>query len=337
MLNYALAAVNILTPINIFVVSMFVVAWSGPWLVVSLTRIAKYLGWREFVVAFIMMAFVASLPNFFIGVTSAFRGIPELSFGDVSGNNLVALTLAVALAVLLSGRAIPAEGSTLQLSALFSVSIAILPLLLILDGNLSRADGILLIFVFIFYIVWLFSKGDRFRQVYSEKAEMLKASARELPEVIEFKDFLRALGSTALGAFLLVAGADGVVWSASYFADALNLSIPVIGILLVGSGNALPEIYFAISAAKKGQTDMILGNLMGSVMVPASLVLGLVVLINPIENVDLSPFAIARFFLILSAGLFYLAARTGKKITKKEAFVLLGVYITFVLVEILAQ
>ena len=76
---------------------------------------------------------------------------------------------------------------------------------------------------------------------------------------------------------------------------------------------------------------------MGSVIVPASLVLGLVVLIHPIEGIDLSPFAIGRFFLILSAVLFLIAARTGRKITRKEAFVLLGLYVVFVALEILTK
>ncbi len=105
----------------------------------------------------------------------------------------------------------------------------------------------------------------------------------------------------------------------------------------MGLGNALPETYFAVISAKKGQTWMILGNLMGSVIVPATLVLGIVALICPIEIIDFSPFAIARFFLIISALFFLFFVRTGRKITRKEALFLLLIYIVFVATEILTR
>ena len=106
--------------------------------------------------------------------------------------------------------------------------------------------------------------------------------------------------------------------------------------LIVGLGNALPEICFAIASARKGQTWMILGNLMGSVIVLVTLVLGIVALLCPIEipEKDFSPFAIARIFLVISALFFFICVRTDQKITKKEALILVGVYILFVLSEI---
>ncbi|GAI48829.1 unnamed protein product [marine sediment metagenome] len=89
-----------------------------------------------------------------------------------------------------------------------------------------------------------------------------------------------------MGISFLLLAAEGIVMSASFFAESLNLSIALIGILIVGLGNALPEIYFVIASARKGQTWMILGNLMGSIIVPATLVLGIVALICPIEVPD---------------------------------------------------
>lgn len=323
---------DLVTPINIFILSMFAMAWSGPWLVAALTRIARYLGWREFVVAFFLMAFAASFPNLALGITSALQGIPELSFGDVVGGNVVDLSLAVALAVLFSGTVLSAEGKTVQSSIFFSASAALLPLLLIFDGNLNRRDGFILIITFCAYMFWLFSRGERFKRVYDH----INLEEPEGP-VGKFHDFIKDLGRVTIGTVLLVAGADGVVWSASNFAHTFQLSLPVIGILLVGLGNSLPEIYFAISSARRGRAEMILGDLMGSVMVPATLVLGLVVLIRPIEGVDLSPFAIGRVFLVASAVLFFIVTKTGKKITRTEAFILFGLYIFFVLLELLTN
>ena len=74
---------------------------------------------------------------------------------------------------------------------------------------------------------------------------------------------------------------------------------------------------------------------MGSIIAPATLVLGIVVLICPIQIPDFSPFVIARLFLIISAFFFFIFLRTGKKITRREAIFLLGIYVAFVLSEIL--
>ena len=290
---------------------------------------ARFLNWKEFVVAFFVMAFAASLPNFFLGVTSAFKGIPQLSFGDVAGNNLVALTLAVALAVLFAkGREIPAESRTVQATSIFTIIAALLPLFLILDGKLSRTDGILLIAFFIFYLAWLFSKKERFAKIYN---------THKTPIIKKFKLFLKDLGKLILGIVLLIVSVQGIVASAQFFAKSFDISLVLIGVLITGLGSALPEIYFAVSAARKGESWMILGDLMGAVIVPATLVLGIVALIHPIEIFDLTSLAIARLFLLISAIFFLFFVRTDKKITRKEALFLLLIYLAFVVIEILTK
>ena len=314
--------------IVIFLICCALLYFSGNWVVGGLMRMARFLGWKEFVVAFFVMALAASLPNLFLGITSALRGVPELSFGDVAGNNLVALTLAIALAVLIGRKELPAESRTVQTTSIFTIIAAILPLILILDGNLSRIDGMLLIALFGSYIAWLFSKKERFTKIYD---------THKIPILKESKVFLADLGRVILGIILLLVAAQGIVASAQFFAIGFNLSLILIGVLITGLGNALPEVYFGIISARKGETWMILGNLMGAVIVPATLVLGIVALIHPISGVDFSPFAIARIFLIISAIFFFFFVRTDRVITKKEAFFLLGIYIAFVLVEILTR
>jgi len=310
--------------ILIFIICCILIYLSGEWVIGGLMRIARFLGWREFVVAFFVMALAATLPNLFVGISSALHKIPQLSFAEVVGGNVVDLTLAVALAALIA-KGLPAESRLIQTSSIFTLVIALLPLLLILDGKLGRGDGLILILIFAFYIFWLFSKEERFKKIYDGHPVLI---------VKEFKFFLRDLGKVFLGIILLLLAAEGIVRSVQFFAESLNLSLVLIGILIVGLGNALPETYFAVVSAKKGQTWMILGDLMGSVIMPATLVLGIVALICPIEILDFSPFAIARFFLIISALFFFFFVRTGQKITKKEAFFLLSLYIIFVLVEI---
>ena len=313
--------------ILLFLVCCAVIYFSSDLIVGGLARIARFLGWREFVVAFFVMAFAASLPNLFVGISSIFHQIPILSFGEIVGGNVVDLSLAIALAVLISNN-LPAESKMVQTSAIFTVIIAILPLLLILDGVLGRGDGIVLILAFVFYFLWLFSKRERFTKIYEER----KNSA-----IKEFRGFIKDIGKIVFGLIILLLAAEGIVLSAKFFASGLGLDIALIGILIVGLGNAMPEIYFTIVSARKGQNWMILGNLMGSVIVPATLVLGIVALISPIVIPDFSLFAIARFFLVISAIFFLIFVRTDSKITKKEAVFLLLIYVVFVLVEILTK
>lgn len=311
----------------IFIISFLLLFWSGSKLVQYLMGIAKYLGWREFVVAFFIMAFAGASPNIFIGISSALKGIPELSFGEIVGGNMVDMTLAVALAVLIGGNPLKVKSKMVQTSAIFTVVIALLPWILILDGSLGRGDGLILLLAFALYVFWLFSKGERFRKIYRPNEKKQKTFK-------QFKAFLKNLIKTLIVLFLLVIASWGIVQSAQFFSDALGISIPIIGILLVGLGCALPETYFAIASARKKRTWLVLGNLMGSVIVCATLVLGIVALISPIENIDLSPFVIARIFLIISSVFFLVAVRTGQKITRKEALVLLAIYILFLLSEV---
>jgi len=313
--------------ILIFVGSCLLLFWSGKLLIGALVRIARFLEWREFVVAFIIIAIAASIPNLFVGITSALYGIPELSFGDIVGGNLVDLTLAVALAAFFAG-GLQAGSRMVQTSAVLTMIIAILPLLLVLDGVLGRGDGLILILTFFLYIFWLFSKKERFSKLYDGK---------ELSIIKEFKIFIKDLFRLVLGIVILLVAAQGMVKSASFFSEALNLPLALVGILIIGLGNAIPETYFAIIAARKAKNWMILGDIMGSVISAATLVLGIVALISPIVIVDFSPFAIARFFLIISAIFFLFFVRTDKRLTKKEALFLLSLYITFVVVEVLAR
>jgi cation:H+ antiporter len=306
--------------IFIFIVSSVLLAVSGSLVIDSLAGVARHLKLREFVVGFIIMSLATSAPNIFVGVNAALRGIPELSFGDVVGGNVVDLTLVLALAVLLAG-GITTESRMVQTSSIFTIAIATLPLILSWDGQLDRIDGLSLILAFFLYSTWLFSSQERFRKSYAGRPKSRKAFGKNV--------FLLLLSLA-----LLILGSQGMVSSALFFAQTLNWPIGLIGVLIVGLGNCLPEIYFSFVSARKGESWMILGDLMGSVITCATLVLGIVVLIHPIRMTDFSPFILARIFLVVACAFFLIFLRSGQRITTKEAMVLLGIYVAFLLSEI---
>ncbi len=316
----------------IFFISFFFLHYSCNLLIRSLIKIGKFLKWREFVLAFFIIAIASSLPNLFVGVSSIIHKIPELSFGDIVGGNIIDLTLVVAIVVLI-GNGLPAESRLIQSSAIFTAYIAILPLILAFDGKLGRGDGLFLLFSFFLYIIWLFAKKERFTKIYEEEKKEEK-----IPSFLKnFKGFFLDIGKLFLALFFLLIASEGIVRSINFFREIFHLSLPLLGILVVGLGNSLPELYFGIVSAKKKQNWLILGTLMGSVIVAATLVLGIVAFLCPFEVADFSPFVIARFFLIISALFFFFFIRTGKKITSKEAIILLIIYLFFVISEILAR
>jgi len=315
----------------IFIVSSAALMWGGGKFIAGLIKMGRLLKWREFVVAFFVMALASSLPNLFVGINSALHKIPQLSLGDIIGGNLVDLTLVIALAALIAKTGVPAESRMVQTSAIFTAVIAIMPLLLMLDGKLGRGDGIVLLSIFSFYIYWIFSKDERFKKVYNGE----KDGEEKTGVIFTVRDFIKTVAEIIVLVVFLLVAAEGVVLSVRGFIEKSGLSLEFVSILIVGLGNVFPEAYFALISAKKGQTWMILGDLMGSVIIPSTLVLGIVSLIHPIRVFHLTPFAVARVFLIVAAFFFLIIIRSDKKITKKEAIILLFLYLLFFAVEVI--
>ena len=313
----------IITQILIFVFSFLLLSFSGRWLIESLKRISEFLGWKEFVVAFFITAFSVSLPNFFVGIISALKNVPELSFGDIVGGNVAELAFLGGLAALISKKGLSANSRTVQGSSIFAIVTALLPLLLGADGNLSRTDGILLILAFAFYTAWLFNKKERFEKIYDE-----------IKGRITVKFIFQTTLTLLISVLLLLLSAKGVVKSALFFSDYLKIPLILVGILIVSFGNSLPDLSFVIQTARKSDDWLLLGDLIGGTIITATLVLGIVSLISPIKITDIPSIITGRIFLIISALFFIFFIRTEKRITKKEGVFLLFIYILFIVVEI---
>ncbi len=312
----------------IFIVSCLVLSWLSSRLIKSLVEVARYLQWREFIIAFFVMGFAASLPNLFVDLPAALLHLPQISLGDIIGGNLVDLTLAMAVIIFFTKKPISTKSEMIQGSAFFTFLIALLPILLIATGNVTRADGVILLLAFCAYTYWLFSKDARYKKVYRLSHQEAVAPGKR------FVGFLKNLAQIVVLIVLLLIASQGVITSAQYFSQNLGISLSLVGVLIVALGNCFPETYFGLISARNGEGWMIIGDMMGSVIVCATLVLGIIAIISPFQISDMSPFLIARIFTIVAALFFMLFIKTDKKLTKKEALLLLSIYIIFLLTEI---
>lgn len=272
----------------------------------------------DFVVGFIIMALATSIPELFIGITSAMNKVPSLSLGDVLGSNIADVTLVIGLVAILA-RGIQIKGKIAIRDTYFAVGIAILPILLMLDRYLSRADGIVLLLAFSFYVLKLWSQRKRFRKTSNH---------------ITRKEFLKSVFLFAVAVVLLVVSAKFIVDLGSNLAIEFGVPLILIGIAFLAIGTSLPELVFEIKAVIAKREGMALGDLLGSVVTNSALVLGLVGLIHPIAIADFSLFIVAAAFLIVALVLFTLLLRTKDRLSWKEGMILIMLYIIFITVEL---
>ena len=195
------------------------------------------------------------------------------------------------------------------------------------DG-ISRIDGIILLVVLFFYIKFLFKEQAGYKEIFINKFKR---------NWTEFKLFLKDLAMFFGGIGLLLLSAEAVVWSILALSSSLNLPLIVVGSLIVALGTNLPEIVFGLKAITMGHREMVLGVLMGSVVANSTLVLGSTVLIFPLQITEYTPYIIGILFTIITCLFFAVFSKTGKKITEKEAIVLLVVYILFVFSQLVIK
>ncbi|MBU3918605.1 sodium:calcium antiporter [Patescibacteria group bacterium] len=319
--------------ILIFILSASVLAKAGLLAVNGLLAISKFLKWKKFVVGSLVMGLLSSMPELFVGISAALSGKPALAFGNVLGANIILFTLIAGVAVLFGGT-IELKSKSIQRSLIFSGFYALMPLLLLVDGQFSRGDGILLMIALGFYLRELFFYQKKFSEV------LIKKGSKETGQKKVDKDyqlFFKDLARFMTGFLLLIASAQGIVFSAGRLALALDLPLVFVGAIAVALGTSLPELSFGLRSIAMKQKQMLLGVIFGSVAINSSLILGLVCLISPFRVYNIGLFVNGFVFTCLAVLFFLIFFKTGNKLTKKEAKFLLFIYVLFFIIQILIK
>lgn len=303
----------------IFIIASLVLIKSSAVLVRALVNIARFMRWSEFLVSFILIGIATSLPELFVGISSAFNNASALSLGNIIGSNIVNLTLVAGIIILFS-RGIKIKSKIIQRDVWIVFGLAVLPILFLLNKTLSRFEGLILLGLFAGYLIYLVRRK--------------KESPKILNNFSEIKTVLKSIIIFIISLVLLLASAWLIVYSAQTIALGLNANLVLIGILIVAFGTSLPELIFGLRSVLMKHKEMHMGNLIGSTAANSALILGITALIRPIQLESLNSFITGAVFMILALLLFNLFIRTKNKLSWKEGLLLILFYVVFVLVSI---
>jgi len=311
-----------LTDLMLFVLACLILVKSAETLIGSLSKIASYFRVTEFVVGFMIMAFATSIPELFIGISSAIESTVEnpttsLALGNVIGANIIDLTLVIGIAAILR-RNIKVETKAVRTDTIYMFLIATLPIVLMMDREISQTDGFILLFAFIIYVLRLLTQKGRFREKIG-----IEVPKREFYKSLVF--FVISITFLFISAHFLIKYADAL---------AFELGVPeiLIGLFLISLGTTLPELTFETKAVLSEHQYMALGDLIGSVIANSTLVLGLTAIIFPIQAIDFVLFLTSAFFMLTVAFLFMTFIEAEKHIIWQEGMALIFLYILFMIV-----
>lgn len=285
------------------------------------TKIAKHLKISVYTISFLLVAIATSLPETMVGITSAIDHNPILSFGNAIGSNIALVTLIAAIPILFF-RPIPTRSIVASKDVYIAAFFCFLPLMLITDGVLSRLEGVVLLAMYAAYMVFVLKQSKGIERIMDSLERINLAKQAFL--------FIVSL------AFLLLAS-EVIVKTAAQFSVILNLSLGFVGLSITAVGTSLPEIAVSIAGARKNKSQQVLGNIVGSLIANSTLVLGITAVITPITITN-TFFGIQTICaLFLAVAIFLKFVRSRETLDKKEAFLLLGFYIVFILMEFKLQ
>ncbi|MBD3310156.1 hypothetical protein GF351_02970 [Candidatus Woesearchaeota archaeon] len=291
---------------------------AGTLLVKSVNVIASFLRMSEFVVGFIIMAFGTSVPELFVGISSAVAKNTAITLGTVIGSNIANLTIVAGLGVLLAG-GIRIESEKTLKDSTWMVGLAVLPMVLMIIGSqLGVIDGIILLAAFCAYGYKVIRERSQF--------------SKEVKHPIKRWQVISHTLLFAASLFLLFFAADLVVNFASLLSVDLALPPILIGLVLVALGTSLPELAFNASAIRRGFSQMAVGDLIGSVIANSTLVLGVTCIIYPI-SADMLLFFTSGIFMIIITFLFASFVESGQKLYMKEGISMVMMYVFFLIIE----
>lgn len=297
--------------------------------------IAKKLGVPSVIIGLTIVSLGTSAPELAVSISAALKGSNDITMGNVIGSNLFNLLAALGctaiVAPLVIKKYLIKNDFLVNLIATFILYAFVFTGLIGSKGVLSRADGAILFLICVTYIIYL---------IYSVKKSNNKANEAAITaEIEEFEEEnIKSTNSTTKNIVLSIIGVVGIVFggkivvdSASAIALGLGLSEKLVGLTIVAIGTSLPELVTSLVAAKKGENDIALGNILGSNTFNILLILGVSSFISPITIA--ASLSIDLIFLIvvtlIVGALIFLNKKREKILTRYEGILLVTLYVGY--------
>ena len=297
----------------------FVILIKGAdWLVSGASSVASNFKVSKQLIGLTIVAFGTGAPELAVSISSLFSNNTDMLLGNVMGSNIINILLLIGVAALIHPIKVNKNTISKELPLLLLISTALVVLFLdtsitgAITNTISRGDAIICILffaIFLYYIIGLTKKNRKDKK------------AVEKPKYKLGKSFLFVF----LGLAGVVAGSQFVVNSASFIASAVGISDRVIALTVVAFGTSLPELVTTVTAAKRGENELLVGNIIGSNIFNICIVLGIpVVIFGTITPESFQ--AIDIIMLIGSTALLWLVSRKGSPITRREGLLMLVVF-----------
>lgn len=255
---------------GLLISGLVLLAWSSDVFVDGASSLAKALGVSPFVIGMVVIGFGTSAPELCVSALSGLSGHSSLSLGNAYGSCIFNIAAILGAAALI--RPLATKPSTVWAAAPLLTAISVASWFIVRDGTCSRTEAWTLLAVFA-AVLPLYCFFDNKAQSRSGDA----GSAAGGP-------VLRPLARLAIGLAVLVGSSHCLVWGAVDVAKALHVSDLAIGLTIVAAGTSLPELASAIASARRGETDLVMGNIVGSNLFNALAVVGIACVIEPAAN-----------------------------------------------------
>lgn len=281
------------------------------------SAIAKYFNIPSFIIGLTIVAFGTSLPEAAVSVTAALKGANGIAVGNVIGSNMFNLLVVLGASAII--KACPVSKPTLRFEYPLSIiAAAAVGVLCIGTGEsallLSRIDGIILLCIFVFFIALTV------KNVITYKSELEENGDDDEITMSPVKGIFYSI----VGVAGIIIGGDVVVDSATEIAASFGIDETLIGLTIVAMGTSLPELVTSIVAAFKGETDIAVGNVIGSNLFNLLFVLGISTTIHPIQTTIFSIYDIV--ILVAVSLLIFVPLIKKRELTRKWGILLLVIY-----------
>ena len=295
------------------------------------SSLAKTLKIPTVIIGLTIVAMGTSAPEAAVSITAAFNGSADITIGNIVGSNILNVLIILGLSAVVYPLTV--EKSTLQIDIPVTIVATVLLFVLGLDGNITRIDGIIMLGIFVAYIAFLIvsaKKAQNQASVASENETLSDENAKteEKPKSIAFLILI-----TIVGLALVILGSRFVVSSASFIARKFGLSERFIGLTIVALGTSLPELFTSVVAASKTNSDIAIGNIIGSNLFNILFVVGLSSLIIP---VPFSPaFKVDTMVVLASIVAVLLFCLPKKRLSRVAGGIFLVAYLAYFLLWLL--